>query len=373
MASVRLRAGLSRFWEAIIWVDGKRRSFSTGLEDRAEALHVAHAAEMAARKHKEQPHQLRVALERLAEAMTPAPEADPGEWLARWAEGRAREVKPSTLAAYLNTAAEAREFFARKGVRKFSAVTRSVLVELREEWSGRNSASTVNSKVRHLSTAFSYAVEEKLIAENPAAAVPAVRAGAVKRREFRAAELQVLLPTLGGEWRAIVLLGLYTGQRLNDLAVLRWSQVDLAARTMGLCAAKTGAVVALPLVGPAVDALAELPAPADEDPDAPVFPEIAGMSKGARSNSFRRLLAKVGLARPLKTAEVGGKDAPRQMSELSFHSLRHTATTMLKAAGVSDAVARAIVGHESAAVSRSYTHLDLETMRQALEKMPAVG
>ena len=60
------------------------------------------------------------------------------------------------------------------------------------------------------------------------------------------------------------------------------------------------------------------------------------------------------------------------MSELSFHSLRHTATSMLKKAGVSDSIARAIIGHESAAISRLYTHLDMDTMRTALEKMPKI-
>jgi integrase len=63
----------------------------------------------------------------------------------------------------------------------------------------------------------------------------------------------------------------------------------------------------------------------------------------------------------------GGRRAP---SVLSFHSLRHTATSFLKNAGVSDAVARDIIGHESAAVSANYTHIDQRTKREALEKLP---
>jgi integrase len=45
---------------------------------------------------------------------------------------------------------------------------------------------------------------------------------------------------------------------------------------------------------------------------------------------------------------------PCEVSEISFHSLRHSAVTLLKAAGVSDFIAREIVGHDSAAVSRQY-------------------
>jgi hypothetical protein len=48
------------------------------------------------------------------------------------------------------------------------------------------------------------------------------------------------------------------------------------------------------------------------------------------------------------------------------------AVTMLKACGVSDVLAREIVGHESAAVSRQYTHLTTEDLRSAMQKLPDV-
>jgi integrase len=67
-----------------------------------------------------------------------------------------------------------------------------------------------------------------------------------------------------------------------------------------------------------------------------------------------------------------GRGARRQLSDISFHALRHTATSLLKNAGVSDIVARDIVGHESEAASRSYTHIDAETKRTALDKLPDV-
>jgi hypothetical protein len=45
---------------------------------------------------------------------------------------------------------------------------------------------------------------------------------------------------------------------------------------------------------------------------------------------------------------------------------------LLKNAGVSDVVARDIIGHESEAVSRNYTHIDTETKRRAIDAMPDV-
>ena len=60
------------------------------------------------------------------------------------------------------------------------------------------------------------------------------------------------------------------------------------------------------------------------------------------------------------------------MSEISFHSLRHSAVTLLKAAGVSDFIAREIIGRESAAVSRQYSHLSTEHKRNAMRNLPDV-
>ena len=45
---------------------------------------------------------------------------------------------------------------------------------------------------------------------------------------------------------------------------------------------------------------------------------------------------------------------------------------MLKASGLSDFVAREIVGHESAAVSRQYSHLSTDDLRSAMQRLPNV-
>ena len=62
----------------------------------------------------------------------------------------------------------------------------------------------------------------------------------------------------------------------------------------------------------------------------------------------------------------------RQSGGLGFHCLRHTATTLLKRAGASDVVAREIIGHETAVVSRTYSHIDIATLRGAIDKLPDI-
>lgn len=66
------------------------------------------------------------------------------------------------------------------------------------------------------------------------------------------------------------------------------------------------------------------------------------------------------------------RNVSREQNEFSFHSLRHTATTLLKSAGVSDAVAREFIGHDSPTVSKQYTHIPTDTLRQAANKLTEI-
>jgi integrase len=58
--------------------------------------------------------------------------------------------------------------------------------------------------------------------------------------------------------------------------------------------------------------------------------------------------------------------------DTSFHSLRHTAVSLLKDAGIPDAVVMALVGHESAAMSHRYTHVGKEALAKAARSLPEI-
>jgi Phage integrase family. len=125
---------------------------------------------------------------------------------------------------------------------------------------------------------------------------------------------------------------------------------------------------------PVLDYLTTLPV--SDNPNAFIFPKAAKRKYVATlSNQFRDILADAGLVKPREQRGTGkgtGSGEPREASEISFHSLRHSAVTLLKAAGVSDFIAREIVGHDSAAVSRQYSHLSTEHKRNAMRNLPNV-
>jgi integrase len=158
------------------------------------------------------------------------------------------------------------------------------------------------------------------------------------------------------------------------LARLTWRAVDLENGEIVFTARKTGRRIVLPLVQPLVEYLSALPA--SDNPNAHIFPNAATFKRTASlSNQFREILVEAGLLEPLARGHKStgkGRDQAREASEISFHSLRHSAVTMLKAAGVSDFIAREIVGHESAAVSRQYTHLTTDDKRAAMGRLPDV-
>ena len=95
---------------------------------------------------------------------------------------------------------------------------------------------------------------------------------------------------------------------------------------------------------------------------------------GSLSNQFYSILVSAGLAPPrAHKALKNGRDGKRKGNSLSFHCLRHTATSLLKNAGVSEAVAMDIIGHDSKAVSANYTHIEVSAKRKAVNALPDIS
>ena len=65
-----------------------------------------------------------------------------------------------------------------------------------------------------------------------------------------------------------------------------------------------------------------------------------------------------------------GHSGRRQINELSFHSLRRTATTLLHEAGVPPTVAQASIGHDSEEIHSDYITIGREALRSAVNGFP---
>ena len=120
--------------------------------------------------------------------------------------------------------------------------------------------------------------------------------------------------------------------------------------------------------------------PTSDDPKSPIHPEAYGVNaregrSATISNQFADMLAAVGL-RPHRSHEGTGKkgrNTRREVNDVSFHSLRHTAVTLLKDAGVPEAVVMEMVGHDSEQMSAHYTHVGREALEKAAASLPDLG
>ncbi|HVW21689.1 MAG TPA: tyrosine-type recombinase/integrase [Opitutaceae bacterium] len=303
---------------------------------------------------------------------TPSLQAFTAQWLGR-KEGETAEV---TLRAYRHASEEFSTFLGDRAEQPIHYITPAQVAAWRDAAAAKASPRTANNKLKIIRTLFQSAWRDGLLTDNPAAKVSALKAGRSRRRAFTIGELRAILGVASTEWRGMVLAGLYTGQRLKDIASLTWANVDLERREIRLSTSKTGRQQIIPIAKPFLVYLEALPA--GDDPAAPLFP--AAYSYGIRaggssplSQQFHELMVASGLAAPRAPKHVAagsGRTAPRDRSTVSFHSLRHTATSLFKAAGVSESVTRDIIGHESAEISRHYTHVDDEAKRAAMEKLP---
>jgi integrase len=304
------------------------------------------------------------------------PSASIKSWLDTWLEAKAIEAEESTHARYKRVAERFTGFLGEaKSNRDLATLHSSDIARFRDRELKERARATANLGVKVLRVALGEAVRQGLLTANPAARVKLLKSSKEsKRRAFTLAEIKRILKACAHdvEWTGLVLFGLYLGQRLGDLAKLTWRAVNFETGEIAFTARKTGRRIVLPLVQPLSDYLASLPA--SDNPDGFIFPNAAKHKRTSRlSNEFRDILVDAGLVEPreYKTTTKGRSHA-REASEISFHSLRHSAVTMLKASGLSDVFAREIVGHESAAVSRQYTHFSTDDLRAAMQRLPDV-
>jgi integrase len=381
--------GKSPYWYcAFNTQDGVRRFRSTKATDKRQARQIcdtwAKAAALGAKLSPDKARQViaqGVADILMATGQT-LPSATIHNWCMRWLEIKTLEGGPRTHERYGTSLRRFVEFLGSKADEDLNSLNVDDVLRFRDSVSKRLSAGSTNMDLKILRACLYAAQKQDLVEKNVAAKVDTLKQrGENKRRGFTLTELGKVLARCdeaGGEWRGLVLTGLYTGQRLGDVAGLTWQQVDLGKRRVSFVTSKTSKRLSFYMAKPLADHLESLPS--SDRPDARVFPKAAVMAEkhtGTISTKFYdEILAPAGLveARPKAVAKVGGKgrDAKRQSSELSFHSLRHTFTTWLKSAGASNALAQMIVGHDSEVVSRGYTHLDADDTQAAISKLPDV-
>lgn len=297
-------------------------------------------------------------------------------FLDTYLQRRKKEVRPATLAAYKGAATRFKTWLNDRADMELSRVEKRDITAFRNHLAESLNPNTTNNCLKILRVFFTDAQRDSLILQNPCLGVSVLKKDkdGVTRRGFTLEELRVVMrETQDTEWASLIRFGLYTGQRLGDLASLRWSAIDLISDEIRITTGKTGTRVKIPICEPLKASILTLPA--GDAPNAFVHPWAAEIGVSHLSRVFGEVLARCGfraVASHAKDKAKNGRSARRVTNELSFHSLRHSAVSMMKNAGVSPAVVQDLIGHESAEMSAHYTHIEGPAKLKALEALPVI-
>jgi integrase len=384
MASLRRHPKSPFYVACFTGADGKRYQRSTRIkadgkvESRRQAQRIANEYEDVARR-KHTARQVQRVFQEVYKEVTGEhlPDQTVSAFATEWLKDKKGSVTEGTYAFYKSRAESFLGSIGDRAEGPMYQVTERDIRAWRDAEAERVSVTTTNHGLKVLRMLFGDAKKQNIMADNPAELIPVIKkAGrADRRRPFTKEELRRLFAILTGEWLSLVVFGLYTGQRLGDLARLKLSDIDLVANEIRFKTSKTGREQKIPICRPLLEHIKSLPCPISTS--LPVHPAAAAVVErstrtGTLSVQFHDLMAKAGLVekRPHRKRHADDQTRRRRASALSFHSLRHTTTSLLKNAGVSSAIAEEIIGHDSAEMNRHYTHIDGASLQAAVDLLP---
>ena len=148
--------------------------------------------------------------------------------------------------------------------------------------------------------------------------------------------LQVAAHVYGGEIGPLITWAIETAMRRGEIAAMRREHLDRQARVLLIPETKTGTPRRVPLSTAALTVLDSLPRRLDG--------RVWGMRPDSISQAFERVC---------KAASIKG---------LTFHDLRHEATSRLFEKGLNPMQVAAITGHKTLQMLKRYTHLRAEDL-----------
>jgi integrase len=377
MASVVKDArGRSPFWYACYTdATGTRIKKSTELTAKSKALEMARALQKAADEARRGALTEARARELLSEVL----QSVNGEvlrvftveqWFDHFVKQKRKSRADKTAARHEQMMREFIEFLGNRARLNIATVTSRDIADFRDHRHSLGLApATVNLDITIISSAFNAAWKQGHISVNPCAAVEPLKDRAQRKHTFTPEQVSALVKTALGDWKGLILVAFYTGARLGDCANLRWRDIDLVSeiKTIRFQPGKGGAEI-VTVIHPALeDYLLSLPTPKSDE--AFLFPSLAQRNVSPLSKHFRRIMEQARIEQRV-IRERG--ESGRSVNALSFHSLRHSFSSILANAGIGEELRMALTGHTTRAIHRGYTHHELERLRDAVAVLPSI-
>lgn len=233
-------------------------------------------------------------------------------------------------------------------------------------------ANTYNKHIRVCELVFRVLKGKARIEDNPWENIQRKKGLAPQsRRELTVEELKRICQSAESELRLMLALGLYLGARLGDAATMEWGNIDLKRGLIRYMprktARRTGKELTVPLHPTLANILAEI---APEKRQGYVLPEMAKQYTETGPYAVSKIIQQHFEKNGIVTQREG--HGVRKVISAGFHSLRHSAVSLLREAGAPLSVTMAIVGHSTLAMHDTYTHVGEKAMKEAVASMPAI-
>jgi len=314
----------------------------------------------------------------IATGQAPMARVTVSEFLLGWVEAKEASKSKGTAIRYRHTVENFLEQIGSKAEASLSAVVPRDIERFRDgELKQGKSPATANMAVKTLRIPFNLARRQGLIFTNPAEAIDMLPNESGERGVFTPEQLTALLAAADDEWKGMILLGATCGLRIGDAAKMTWENVDLEKKVIRYFPqkaqkGKTRKAIETVVLPDLEEYLLNWRGGSDK-PKAPLFPALHAKrvsGAGGLSTAFEKVMRAAGVEGEPDTRNIRGKG--RRFNNLSFHSLRHTFISIMANAGVSKEIRMKLAGHSSN-VHERYTHLEVETYRNALAAFPRLS
>jgi integrase len=297
------------------------------------------------------------------------------EMVARWREAAYSPRRADTLRS--TTSADYETVLKRYVLKRWGAVR---LIDIRagmvETWRNEllaegNGASTVRKALIVLGIVFRFAMRDHIVSVNPASFVKkptvAKRKGAHQR--LTPDQLALLFTHTKGRTRIAVRIGATTGMREGELFGLRWRDLDLKARMISVQRQFThGEMVEFPKT----DAGSR-----DIGIDAKLATELTAwkLQQKAEHRTDDSLVIATATGEPMSASNFLQRDfypalVRAGLPKVRFHSVRHTAATILASSATPPGAVHRILGHASFATTmKLYGGLTADALESAAGTM----
>jgi integrase len=377
--AVKHAGGKSPYWYAVYRDEtGRRRKRSTKLTSKAKALEMAYALQKAAKLARDKT----LTEARTRELLSEILQSVNGEGLrvftvAQWFDHFVKQKQKSrasqTAKKHEQMMKEFIAFLDHKANLNIAAVSSKDVADFRDHREARGLApSSLNVDLRCLSSAFNAALRQGHISVNPCLAIEPLKDKQVHKAVFTPEQVTALVKTAEGEWKGVILTAFYTGARFGDCANLQWKHLDLVSdiKTIRFTQGKTKREIVIAVHPALEDFLLKLPTAGSDDDF--VFPSLAQRKVNILSVQFRRIMEKSHIEQRVIRERGESSESGRSVYALSFHSLRHSFSSLLANAGIAEETRMALTGHTTREMQQRYTHRQLSVLRDAVSVLPRV-